>query len=310
MANNVDFTNERPYDQNEHARALKSACANRIEGMNYSNGRIESGYGIVFGSPFQVDATTISGSGYITVNVELRERGEAGVGNVSITKESSKQNIEVSVGDNGVIKKYSIYKVDGTNIIEDYRYSDIIKNIELCGSGNKVNFTINGVKSNDYTLPITSSGSVDLSNYYTKAEIDKKDNKVLENVTNFQNTSFKNIGGGFYGGKDINLSDKLWDYDFLIFGYGDEEIITIDLRILRALNNIKRGGTGSVKWNCYGSNVNSGNPIFHTLTVQLRDRVIACTGSTVFNAGNKSISTNNGTYAINKYALIKIPTTI
>lgn len=308
MANNVDFTNERPYDQNEHARALKSACANRIDGMNYSNGRIESGYGIIFGSPFQVDATNISGSGYITINVSLSESGNAGIGNVSITKESSRQN-----SDNGSIKKYSIYKVDGTKIVEDYRYSDIIKDIELGGSGNKINFTINGVKSNDYTLPITPIGSVDLSNYYTKSEVDKKDNKVLENVTNFQNTTWKTIPTNLYGGKDINISDNLWSYDYLVFCYGQNEnmdIITIDLRIPRALNNIKRGGTGIVNWNASSANVNGGNPIYRAISLRLSDRTIACTGSTVFNAGNKSIATNNGDYALDKYALIKIPTTI
>lgn len=306
MANNVDFTNERPYDQNEHARALKSACANRVDGMNYSNGQIESGYGIIFGSPFQVDATSISGSGYITINVQLSESGNAGIGNVSITKESTRQN-----SDKGSVKKYSIYKVDGTKIVEDFRYSDIIKDIELGGSGNKVNFTINGVKSNDYTLPITSSGSVDLSNYYTRSEVDKKDNKILDNVTNFQNTTFKNIRGGFYGGKTIDLNDNLWNYDYLVFCYGQNEnieIITIDLRIPRALNNIKRGGSGTVNWNASSANINSGNPIYRAMSLQLRNRTIACTGSTVFNAGNKTISTNNGDYAIDKYALIKIPT--
>lgn len=301
MANNVDFTNERPYDQNEHARALKSACANRVEGMNYSNSRIESGYGIIFGSPFQVDATTISGSGYITINVELSESGNAGIGNVSITKESTRQNV-----DNGNVKKYSIYKVDGTNIIEDYRYSDIIKNIELGGSGNKVNFKINGVKSNDYTLPITPSGSVDLSNYYTKPEVDAKDNRILDNLTNFKNTNFKNISGDFYGGKNINLTDNLWNYDYLVFAYGDAEYATIDLRIVRSLNNIKRGGSGTAKWNFSSANINEGNPLFRAMSLQLRDRTIACTGSTVFNGGNKSISTNNASYAINKYALVKI----
>lgn len=308
MANNVDFTNERPYDQTEHARALKSACANRVDGMNYSNGRIESGYGIIFGSPFQVDATTISGSGYITINVSLSESGNAGIGNVSITKESTRQN-----SDNGSVKKYSIYKVDGTKITEDYRYSDIIKDIELGGSGNKVNFTINGVKSNDYTLPITSSGSVDLSNYYTKAEVDKKDNKVLENVTNFQNTNWKTISGEFYGGKTINLNDNLWNYDYLVFSYGKNEnieIITIDLRIPRALNNIKRGGSGTIDWNCSSASIYGGNPLYRAISLRLSELAIACTGSTVFNGGNKAISTNNASYAINKYALIKIPTTI
>lgn len=305
MANNVDFTNERPYDQNEHARALKSACANRVDGMNYSNGRIESGYGIIYGSPFQIDATTISGSGYITINVSLSESGNAGIGNVSITKESTRQNV-----DNGSVKKYSIYQVDGTNIINDYRYSDIIKDIELGGSGNKVHFEINGVKSNDYTLPITSSGSVDLSNYYTKSEVDTKTDKILENITNFQNTNWKNISGGFYGGKVINLSDNLWNYEFLVFAYDYHEVITIDLRIVRALNNIKRGGSGTVKWNCNGASINGGNPIYRAISLQLRDRAIASTGSTVFDAGNKAIATNNGDYAITKYALIKIPTTI
>lgn len=305
MANNVDFTNERPYDQNEHARALKSACANRVDGMNYSNGRIEAGYGIIYGSPFQIDATNISGSGYITINVELSESGNAGIGNVSITKESTRQNV-----DNGSVKKYSIYQVDGTIVINDYRYSDLIKDIELGGSGNKVHFEINGVKSNDYTLPITTSGSVDLSNYYTKSEVDNKDNKVLENLTNFQNTNWKNINGGFYGGKDINLSDNLWNYDYLVFGYGEDEIITIDLRIPRALNNIKRGGSGTVKWNCNGASINGGNPIYRAMSLQLHGRIIACSGSTVFNSGNKAISTNNGDYAITKYALIKISTTI
>lgn len=301
MANNVDFTNERPYDQNEHARALKSACANRIDGMNYNNGRIEAGFGIIFGSPFQVDATTISGSGYITINVELSESGNAGIGNVNITKESSRQNV-----DNGNVKKYSIYKVDGSKIVDDYRYSDIIKNIELSGSGNKINFKINGVKSNDYTLPITPSGSVDLSNYYTKSEVDAKDNKILDNITNFKNTTFKNISGGFYGGKDINLIDNLWNYDYLVFAYGDAEFATIDLRIIRALNNIKRGGSGTVKWNFNSANINEGNPLFRAMSLQLSNRIIACTGSTVFNGGNKFISTNNASYAINKYALIKV----
>lgn len=297
MANNVDFTNERPYDQKEHARALKSACANRIDGMNYSNGRIESGYGIIFGSPFQIDATTISGSGYITINVELSESGNAGIGNVTITKESTRQNV-----DNGSIKEYSIYKVDGTKVIEDYRYSDIIKKIELGGSGNKINFKINGVTSNDYTLPITPSGSVDLSNYYTKPEVDNK----LDALTNFKNSSWRNISGGFYGGRNINLNDNLWNYDFLIFAYGDAENATIDLRIIRALNNIKRGGSGTVKWNCNSANINGGNPLFRAISLQLSDRVIASTGTTVFNAGNRAISTNNADYAITKYALIKI----
>lgn len=305
--NNVDFTNERPYDQNEHARALKSACANRIDGMNYSNGRIEAGYGIIHGSPFQIDATTISGSGYITVNVELREHGEAGVGNVSITKESSKQNVEVSVGDNGVIKKYSIYKVNGTKIVEDYRYSDIIKDIELGGSGNKVNFTINGVKSNDYTLPISSSGSVDLSNYYTKAEANKKDNKVLENVTNFQSNGWQTLRPTFYGGKTIDLNDNLWNYDYLLFGY-DDEFATIDLRLPRALNNIKRGGSGTVVWSCSSANIFYGNPLYRAMRLELSDRSIRSTGSTVFNAGTKEIAINNSSYAIDKYALVKIPT--
>lgn len=303
MANNVDFTNERPYDQTEHARALKSACANRVDGMNYNNGRIESGYGIIFGSPFQVDATNISGSGYITINVSLTESGNAGIGNVSITKESTRQN-----SDNGSIKKYSIYKVDGTKIVNDYRYSDIIKDIELCGSGNKVNFTINGVKSNDYILPITPSGSVDLSNYYTKAEVD---NKILDNATNFQNTSFKNISGGFYGGKIINLTDNLWDYDYLVFGYGQNEnieIMAIDLRIPRALNNIKRGGTGTVNWSASSANINSGDPIYRAISFDLSDNTIISSGSTVFNARNEAIAINNGDYAITKYALIKIPT--
>lgn len=306
MANNVDFTNERPYDQNEHARALKSACANRIDGMNYSNGRIENGYGIIFGSPFQVDATNISGSGYITINVSLSESGNAGIGNVSITKESTRQNV-----DNGNIKKYSIYKVDGTKVVEDYRYSDIIKNIELGGSGNKVNFSINGVKSNNYTLPITSSGSVDLSNYYTKAEVDKKDNKILENITNFKNTSWKNIPTNLYGGKNLNLNDNLWNYDYLLFSFGQNEnieIVTIDLRIVRALNNIKRGGSGSVNWNASSANINGGNPLYRAMSLQLSDGAIACTGSTVFNAGTKAISINNDSYALDKYALIKMST--
>lgn len=203
MANNVDFTNERPYDQNEHARALKSACANRVDGMNYSNGRIESGYGIIFGSPFQVDATSISGSGYITINVQLSKSGNAGIGNVTITKESTRQNV-----DNGSVKKYSIYKVDGTKVVEDFRYSDIIKEIELGGSGNKVNFTINGVKSNDYTLPITSSGSVDLSNYYTKQEI------------NNLNIDYKYEDLGNLSNGSVRFNPN--DYDFIIVSHYDK----------------------------------------------------------------------------------------
>lgn len=203
MANNVDFTNERHYDQNEHARALKSACSNRVDGMNYNNGRIESGYGIIFGSPFQVDATNISGSGYITINISLTESGNAGIGNVSITKESTRQNV-----DNGSVKKYSIYKVDGTRIINDYRYSDIIKDIELGGSGNKVNFTINGVKSNDYTLPITSSGSVDLSNYYTKQQI------------NNLNIDYKYEDLGNLSNGSVRFNPN--DYDFIIVSHYDK----------------------------------------------------------------------------------------
>lgn len=201
--NNVDFTNERPYDQNEHARALKSACANRIDGMNYKNGNIESGYGIIFGSPFQVDATTISGSGYITINVSLTASGDAGIGNVSITKESTRQNV-----DNGNVKKYSIYKVDGNQIVEDYRYSDIIKDIELGGNGNKIHFNINGVKSNDYILPISSSGSIDLSNYYTKQEINKLNIEY----------EYKDLGNLSNG--NVNFNPK--DYDLLLVSHYDD----------------------------------------------------------------------------------------
>lgn len=202
MANNVDFTNERPYDQNEHARALKSACANRIDGMNYSNGQISEGYGIIFGSPFQVDATQISGSGYITITITLNETGNVGIGDVHISNERTREN-----RDYGNVKKYSIYKVDGNQIVEDYRYSDIIKDIELGGSGNTVHFNINGVKSNDYTLPITPSGSVDLSNYYTKQEINKL------NI----DYEYKLLGNPANGSVSFNPKD----YDFLLVQHYD-----------------------------------------------------------------------------------------
>lgn len=206
MSNNVDFTNERPYDQYEHARALKSACANRVDGMNYSNGRIESGYGIIFGSPFQTDATNISGSGYITVNISLSEQGQAGVGDVYITLNSTRENM-----DNGTLKKYSVYKVDGTKITEDYRYSDIIKDLEISGAGNKFQFRINGVKSNYYTLPLSSSGNVDLSNYYTKAETAQQ---IRSAKIDYEFSYLGNPANG-------NVSFNPKDYNFILIGHYD-----------------------------------------------------------------------------------------
>lgn len=132
-------------------------------------------------------------------------------------------------------------------------------------------------------------------------------NLRLDDITNSQSNNWVFISGGFYGGKTINLDDNLWNYDYLVLAYGDNEIATIDLRIPRALNNIKRGGSGIVTWNCSSANINDGNPLYRAMRMQLSEREIRCTGSTVFNAGNKSIATNNGDYAISKYALIKLP---
>ena len=203
MANNVDFTNERPYDQYEHARALKSACANRIDGMDYSNGTIQSGYGIIYGSPFQTNATTINGSGYVTVNIQLTESGNAGIGDVSITLENSRKKI-----DNGTTKKYSIYQVDGAKIINDYRYSDIVTDLQIDGSGNKFQVRINGVKSNYYTIPITASGSVDLSNYYNKQEIAQLNIEY----------EFKELGHPSIAAVSFNPND----YAFIMVGHYDK----------------------------------------------------------------------------------------
>ena len=94
----------------------------------------------------------------------------------------------------------------------------------------------------------------------------------------------------------------------MVFAYDDAEYVSIDLRIVRALNNIKRGGSGTADWNCSSANINGGNPIYRAMSLRLSDRTIRCTGSTVFNAGNKAIATNNGDSAVNKYALIKIST--
>lgn len=132
-------------------------------------------------------------------------------------------------------------------------------------------------------------------------------NLRLDDITNSQSNNWVFISGGFYGGKTINLDDNLWNYDYLVLAYGDNEIATIDLRIPRALNNIKRGGSGIVTWNCSSANINGGNPLYRAMSLRLSEREIRCTGSTIFNAGNKSIATNNGDYAITKYALIKLP---
>lgn len=132
-------------------------------------------------------------------------------------------------------------------------------------------------------------------------------NLRLDDITNSQSNNWVFISGGFYGGKTINLDDNLWNYDYLVLAYGDNEIATIDLRIPRALNNIKRGGSGIVTWNCSSANINGGNPLYRAMSLRLSEREIRCTGSTIFNAGNKAIATNNGDYAITKYALIKLP---
>ena len=132
-------------------------------------------------------------------------------------------------------------------------------------------------------------------------------NLRLDDITNSQSNNWVFISGGFYGGKTINLDDNLWNYDYLVLAYGDDEIATIDLRIPRALNNIKRGGSGIVTWNCSSANINGGNPLYRAMSLRLSEREIRCTGSTIFNAGNKAIATNNGDYAITKYALIKLP---
>lgn len=132
-------------------------------------------------------------------------------------------------------------------------------------------------------------------------------NLRLDDITNSQSNNWVFISGGFYGGKTINLDDNLWNYDYLVLAYGDNEIATIDLRIPRALNNIKRGGSGIVTWNCSSANINGGNPLYRAMSLRLSEREIRCTGSTIFNASNKAIATNNGDYAITKYALIKLP---
>ena len=132
-------------------------------------------------------------------------------------------------------------------------------------------------------------------------------NLRLDDITNSQSNNWVFISGGFYGGKTINLDDNLWNYDYLVLAYGDNEIATIDLRIPRALNNIKRGGSGIVTWNCSSANINGGNPLYRAMSLRLSERAIGCTGSTIFNASNKAIATNNGDYAITKYALIKLP---
>lgn len=131
-------------------------------------------------------------------------------------------------------------------------------------------------------------------------------NLRLDDITNSQSNNWVFISSGFYGGKTIILDDNLWNYDYLLLRY-DDEIATIDLRIPRALNNIKRGGSGIVTWNCSSANINGGNPLYRAMRLRLSEREIRCTGSTVFSAGNAAIATNNGDYAIMKYALIKLP---
>lgn len=149
-------------------------------------------------------------------------------------------------------------------------------------------------------------GNYDHGTRYFVIGIFSNKNLRLDNITNSQSNNWVNISGGFYGGKTIDLNDNLWNYDYLLFGY-DDEIATIDLRLPRALNNIKRGGSGTVNWNCGSANINDGNPLYRAMRFELRDRAIHCTGSTVFNAGNHAIATNNGDYAITKYALMKLP---
>lgn len=161
-------------------------------------------------------------------------------------------------------------------------------------------------------FPIASDentiGNYDHGTRYFVIGIFSNKNLRLDNITDSQSNIWINISGGFYGGKVIELNDNLWNYDYLVLAYDDNEISTIDLRIPRALDHIKRGGSGTIDWNCSSANINGGNPLYRAMSLRLSERTIRCTGSTAFNAGNKAISTNNGDYAITKYALIKLPT--
>lgn len=161
-------------------------------------------------------------------------------------------------------------------------------------------------------FPIASDentiGNYDHGTRYFVIGIFSNKNLRLDNITDSQSNIWINISGGFYGGKVIELNDNLWNYDYLVLAYGDNEISTIDLRIPRALDHIKRGGSGTIDWNCSSANINGGNPLYRAMSLRLSERTIRCTGSTVFNGSNKAIATNNGDYAITKYALIKLPT--
>lgn len=211
-------------------------------------------------------------------------------------------------------------KVGGV-IVENVNSQRVDINSSMIGFGTRptiyiaiknVGTTASLVVCDGEPFPIASDentiGNYDHGTRYFVIGIFSNKNLRLENITDSQSNIWINISGGFYGGKTIELNDNLWNYDYLVLAYGDNEISTIDLRIPRAIDHIKRGGPGTIDWNCSSANIYGGNPIYRAMSLRLSERAIRCTGSTVFNAGNKAIATNNSDYAINKYALIRIPT--
>lgn len=210
-------------------------------------------------------------------------------------------------------------KVGGV-IVENVNIQKIDINSSTIGFGTKTKIYI-AIKNVGHTatlvvcdgepFPIASDtntiGNYDHGTRYFVIGIFNNKNLQLDNITNSQSNNWINISGGFYGGKTINLNDNLWNYDYLLLAYDDNEIATIDLRIPRAIDHIKRGGSGTIDWNCSSANINGGNPLYRAMSLRLSEQAIYCTGSTVFNGGNKAIATNNGDYAINKYALISLP---
>lgn len=344
MGQNTDFTNGRKYDQYEHARALYSGMPDNATGFDISgNITLSGGKGINHGSPFQISGNTIlsnpGGTYSIVIKTTLTESGNAGIGNTTII--TTKQTLQ----SNDKTKYMKLYDMNGTTIVKDYRRLrftgdlalnkkgnnklnasisgnttadvNLVDNVTVGGSGNKVNVTINGIKSNDYTLPITSSGSVDLSNYYTKSqtynrnEVDTKLNKVQSNALNPTSNGWVNFNG-LYGGNDLRFPPRtnIWDYDALLLKY-DNEIMTIDLQQVRAVNGISRGATNkTANWHINSMGVNGGNMLLRALDLTIYDNKVTSFGSIVYDLNSRVAHINNNSYAINYYALVKNNTTI
>ena len=190
--NRVEFVNLREYDEVLHALSLSAGIPNYVvDGLEIDlvNNNLTNGRGINLGCIFTLgkfgetqDFTPIVNNYYIIIKTTLN--GSSSSSEIQIS--STFKDINNSSAN---IKYFTLYEIDGTSIVQDFRHINYVKDLYFKDLGDdEFSLVLNGFESQPFNTSV-------IQNTYSKSEANAR----------FGNKSFKIIQD-FAPGDKLDLS--------------------------------------------------------------------------------------------------------